>query len=613
MTKNKISDVRTQFTEVFGRNGSRKMIVKFVLCALLLRSVSGELMLPLNESGDSVTRVIERIFGINETVCIITDGIMIDVEFNIPNPKIIWNLNATQKLGNQQTVYNFIIQVNDSNSLGNVLKHLEESSAWHAESTPSGTFLIIISEIDKVFENLWKYNISNSVILVNGNGSSKCKLYQSTQWSVENECGTKPNVIYEEDCHDGPTLTFKKGFRSYHGCPITFNHKYNRSNFTNATMKELTERYGVNLVLVIAIRGHVQYDILYYNFGRLKMRRFTYAVEFRRFVWLMPLPKQIPPLKVYLIIFQEEVWIMVAVGFLLTISFYVIISLCKRIPVNLSTFGFIIMEVLSLTFWGCCSRIPNVTLLRVLLLSYIFYAIVVQTGYVSNLIRVQTIPQFEPGIDSIRELVQSNIPIFSHFMFFDRTNGDHPIFENTEKEIQTTSFKELDRIVNSIIVDNNQTGVIIVPGDQTISMFSKHKIIHNKLIFDDSVLKTQKWGLHTPKEFYFFDFLNKVVTALAENGFYAHLREKENRLFKNAIEFRNYPTDPQVLNLDHVHGIFVIWGFGLGISFLVFILEIILHKLQVYKSNTIKPIAVTEKEDEEEEEEVEIIDIEYTA
>ncbi|KAK5645730.1 hypothetical protein RI129_004194 [Pyrocoelia pectoralis] len=620
------------------------MIVKFVLCVLFLRTVSGELLLPLiNESGDSVTRVIGRIFDINETVAIITDGIMSDVEFEIPNPKIIWNFNVPQILAKYQTVYNYIILVNDSNSLGKALDRFYYSSFWPSQNIRSGTFLIIISKIDQVFETLWNYHITNSVILVNGNGSSNCKLYQSIRWSLENQCGEWPNVTREEDCQDGPTLTFKKGFRSYHGCPINYWTPITNI-FINATLTELTKRYGVSLT--ISYPDSIKYTAAYAYLQ--SDNQLTSGVEFKHYVWLMPLPKQVPPLKLYLIIFQGEVWIMVAVGFLLTILFYIIILRRKRIHVNLSTFGFIIMEILSLTFWGCCSRIPNVTSLRVLLLSYIFYAIVVQTGYVSNLVRVQTIPHFEPGIDSIRELIKSDIPVYWTALTYGTDHIVHSLFKNAKKDVvrllddqynETLSSIIVDnkqggaimlhdiaisvirkhKIIhnklilddsilptkNSIIVDNNQGGAIMLH-DIAISVINKHKIIHNKLILDDSILPTKKFVFTMPPEHYFFDFFNKVVIGFAENGIYAHLNGKEDELLKNAVESINYPTDPQVLTLDHVYGIFVIWGFGLGISFLVFILEIIVHKLQVSKST---PIAVTVTVEEE----VEVTEIEYIA
>ncbi|KAF5276181.1 hypothetical protein FQA39_LY18596 [Lamprigera yunnana] len=123
----------------------------------------------------------------------------------------------------------------------------------------------------------------------------------------------------------------------------------------------------------------------------------------------------------------------------------------------------------------------------------------------------------------------------------------------------------------------------------TLDLFYANMQIAKKkvrVIMDTSLIGAQHRVLTTKAGSYLYPSVKNIVTALTESGlieyekneFQKYIKKKIGKFYDNQMDGAN--EEPIVLTLEHVYPIFVFWGAGVIIATLVFVAEVIAHRVQ---------------------------------
>lgn len=86
-------------------------------------------------------------------------------------------------------------------------------------------------------------------------------------------------------------------------------------------------------------------------------------------------------------------------------------------------------------------------------------------------------------------------------------------------------------------------------------------------------------------DYHFLHHLDMTITALKENGIYTRLEKERVATCKEFLRTTEHSADPQVLSMEHLYGIFVIYGFGIFLACIAFIVEKITAELSRRKNH----------------------------
>ncbi|KAF5303310.1 hypothetical protein FQA39_LY10049 [Lamprigera yunnana] len=459
----------------------------------------------------------------------------------------------------------YIVQVKDVESLSTVLFQLISTQIWNIDSSITSKYLIMISsfELRAAYEVLWDRGITNAAILPYKN---KTKIYLNDPFHPGNRCGKMVKVMSVFNC--GSLKIFRRSHnRSYEDCLIDFVTPYRHEDIhfqniiTRFILGELqkylklqvkfinrnnSERVRGNIVIFIENDDHSIYD--------------SKSICIDHFGWVIFLNK-VPTLRLLLCTFETKVWVTIGATFMLTSLTWLVIN-----KVTTKRFGAfnVFTNVWCLTFLGCIPKIGSLLSLKTLVLFYMWFIVVMQTAFKSDLAKILTIEQYEPTIDSVAKLANSNLPlcmpqslVMMHFL------------EN--KTADSTYTKLKTRIVPTETWKNSNCVHLIYLQDIQILKDNNYKFVY----FADDTLTPFKYSFTVSIGYHFKEILDNFVNVFVENGISEYVISinhwKNTRRDKNEMEM----DEPKVLTLDNVYGVFVFWAAGIAVSIAVFIFEIL--------------------------------------
>ncbi|KAK5639893.1 hypothetical protein RI129_010704 [Pyrocoelia pectoralis] len=429
----------------------------WLLSAVILKTVvSFSFELEYDNSVDlCIKNVIEEMFGKEDTIhFLIQDPLSYEAIYEVPNPKVIVSLNAMIPKGATNIGKNFLIQVDDGNSLEAALSYLEKSVIWNGTWSALGKFLLLTPEknMSFVFKTLWSRYLIRSVVFSSEKYNATPIIYTSSPYLKENKCGMNPTKF---DVHSCPNPSLKNAIKpvltNYGGCVVEYVLNTLESNLD--TKIEWWE-YAKVLVRTLCIRSKIlqrPFRIQPVDPPQNNRIRFIASISnpydpryqvskvsvTENFVWLVPPAKRISPLKVYFIVFNYSVWISVVVCLL---------AVCLIWWVRTrDSFSHVLINVFSITLFASYPSVPKVTTLKLLLLLYIVYSVHIQAAYHSILFKVLTIPQYGSKIESLLELADSNLSIYTGpyiFKFYFSNNiSDYPLYTKIKGQLIADTVK----------------------------------------------------------------------------------------------------------------------------------------------------------------------------
>ncbi|KAF5281430.1 hypothetical protein FQR65_LT14701 [Abscondita terminalis] len=372
-----------------------------------------------------ITNTIDGVFDEDDSLLFITDesgGFLFPD--TIKNPYVITNRYGLKHTENVAKLF-----MNEQNIVAHFRNRYDAQKALHLFSSfmkwsKKNTFLFIthyaesrrvVSETYKMMCLLHFYNI----FIIAYNDYFYPTLLYVDQFAMANQCGEKFQHYIMGDCNTTYKQELPNIFRKYANCKLTVRQPNLLSedqvrNFAITARKILfvvAERLNTSLRYSYDMIPDSSFDIYTRHVSHDSIiESSSIAFFYNDVVWLVPAPKQIPPILVLKIIFKPLMWVFVILAlFLTSLVWWVFAKLFKRGTYTLWCDVF--FGVYSITVLGCIQRVPVHLALRFIFISYLIYAIHIQIAFNSNLVRILTVPQYEPHIKNLEELDASNLPV----------------------------------------------------------------------------------------------------------------------------------------------------------------------------------------------------------
>ncbi|KAF5275761.1 hypothetical protein FQA39_LY18629 [Lamprigera yunnana] len=245
-----------------------------------------------------------------------------------------------------------------------------------------------------------------------------------------------------------------------------------------------------------------------------------------------------------------------------------------------------LLKVYSLTIFSAMDKVPSILSLRFIFVTYVMYAIHIQSIFTSNLVKLLTNVHYEPAIETLEQLAQSDLPIRMYagsigiFHNKERNDSLYMMIANKTHGISWNGY--MKSLFNETILKYNSVFV-------QAQLLQEMIIYHNtemRVISDDALLGARQYMLETKIGSHLIKPVHKIVSTLLEAGLidfkvseFNRFIEKFEYKYKGESKNNGNSSNPKVLSLTHVYPIFVIWGMGLICATAVFIMEHIRHAI----------------------------------
>ncbi|KAF5272652.1 hypothetical protein FQA39_LY07679 [Lamprigera yunnana] len=465
-------------------------------------------------------------------------------------------------------VHNDEVLVMDMRMIG--MGTLQEYGIWSWCDIRKSKY-IIIDEFGRfplinALPYVWGCEIDDPIFLLQDTKNNSVRVFTSHPRHPLNECGKSGKFVQEHDCNNLETIKNRYLSWGLHGCKVSYLHnmKIPLDRFhseENVVMDLILDTVRNNLNATVAVEDKSKPSDNPIFVSRKKVNECgcsTCSNLFLRekFVWTVPSPKNVSSN----MNLKRIIWIFSILSFLLIeISWWVISKYVKK--TNVSS---LLAKKFSVTLVGSVYRIPKRFVLRCGFLVCAIYILCFQTVVTSDLTQMMMSSQFQPKIRTVEELAQSKISIIvnSNMKLLEYSKGNY-----LQAVSNTATFEKY-----SVFASMNDVS--------TMAKIFKAKV---HIIVDSSITEVKAKSMGVRWSSRIVPSLNKVVSTLHESGLINH-REK---MYRNYVKNNTRHSDTTfadkkryVLSLKDVYPAFIIWGVGVALSLIVFIIE---HKVNERK------------------------------
>ncbi|KAK5638880.1 hypothetical protein RI129_013175 [Pyrocoelia pectoralis] len=432
---------------------------------------------------------------------------------------------------------NYLIFAENASTLSDILDRVNGSvTMWNREESPRGKFLIVTSsdDVKSIFKVLWDRNILNVAVLVD----YQRRLYTSNPYHPKNRCKSVFAEYNVQECTGNLEL---QSISSFNGCPIYY--------------ASLNSSLVCLFHFVMPSMGTQRYE------G-------SHSIFLDDFIWLVPLSMQ-ASFTLIDTIFEYRAWICISLAFFGSLMVWWLIAVFLKTQRTYERFCHVCLDLFSLTTCGLIYRVPKVRALKCVLIAYLFYAIVIQTAFKANLIKALTVSGYNHEIDSLQKIATSKLPIcispILKYAYFSNVSEENELYKKITWKTYKCNVTSCEDITFPCIFMTLQSHLHLLALD-----LSKVKIIRN-----NSLNGKPEWKIHTFKGLQIVKPINRIINGMKESGIHKKLINDFNEEYerkKNVSE-----SGPIALRVDHLRGVFVIYLFGIVLSLIVFVIEIVAH------------------------------------
>lgn len=515
----------------------------------------------------------------------------------LSNPHLYYNVNENITIPNVEIkfYYNFLL-FSTQNRLLEIVTRFRNSNLWNNLLSLRGRYLLIALEPcnkTDIFSALWKQNIINAWILEKQDAEKQnWLLYGYEPFSLESKCGKVINPkIYN-------FTAFESGFQKFYPNQL-LDCKYNTSVLniilprqylsTGFILKPLLlfcDVYKINLTMFnpsseiqemlltapnnIIWNGLIEkdYDMLLGDFELCDDLRIehTRSIFLDERIWYVPAPKRISQALVLLYVFKLQTWLYI----LATVIFSMLLwyKICRlKLVKNHNVLGLLGL---------CCGFGMATSKLRVLNLMFMFYLFFAQhinSFFQANLSSKLTIPIYEKRIETIEDLIESKLVIYTFPT--ERTvyrNLSNPLGKRLyERSLDQVGFPQnkvtLVKDNGSIAIENFKS----ISGLTPALMEYVHTIPHTLMA---GVYVKYALSAGNPTIL----ILNKFIARLKENGFIVKWIKDMKLHVSNFINgtVSSVDSDAKLLKIElhHIQGAFILYWCGVFVGLLILLCEI---------------------------------------
>ncbi|KAK4873880.1 hypothetical protein RN001_013240 [Aquatica leii] len=517
-----------------------------------------------------------------ETVYYIYDTHIIDFERINENMYVIIDINQFRICQECRAATNFIIYVQTSKSLVTTLNSIILSPMWNKLQSPKGKYVVVTPEksTTTLFKVLWSVYLVKSVLLVYDNQSIP-KIYTCNPYAYENQCGNYVKEYSSQQCAENTSLQIKdisKNFNKNYLSILFYDPKLSYSNVFSVLTLMIQDALNVTLR---ASLNNIENDLtppklfislpFYYGHPSYDLSDHYY---FENNVWLVPVPIRISPFKALVSVFTVDIWILIIVIMMFTAIFWWLGKVLLERNEYLKKLYFVFIEMVSATINASVSVMPQTVALKILVVSYIIYIIHIQAIYTSNLIRIFTNPPYEDSIDTLEDLANSDLTIYSSraLKLFYKTNT---LFEVELSNKILSKLVIVTNYTNSIEEGSRFRNCAIVIYEQELLSHKTDVLLLMKKIVDNRLTGKRHHQFFIRKGSFFLDVINRIIAIGVESGILDKAGEKIRFQVSKIINVNENmeDSDPVVLTMEHVYVVFVLWIAGMIIAIIVFIFE----------------------------------------
>ncbi|KAF5277591.1 hypothetical protein FQA39_LY06084 [Lamprigera yunnana] len=573
--------------------------MRFILVLSYLSIVT--CYLTINEEKFNVKKCMKDVLksvGTETTVVYVYEKVFEDIlPEKLEHPFVTIDISKKIHQNSKYQMYKEIVvlNLNHAKLVQKYLTVLEENGLWNLKSSFRRRFIIvcpskIVSELKHVFTYFLKHNIIDVIVMTHYlNGDTK--MFTWDPYDPSNKCGTEFNMKTHNSC-SLLKLNANKKLGQFNKCNLTFVHSSNRETDTKRTRKAyiagfILDEVGKNMnVTVIPKKSFPYRGKLFVQIKVLKdcenTTSCTVPFEKSRHFWTVPQRKMIHPLEVFKIVFKTDVWILILLSFVLTSVIWWLISWCTE-KVNLTS---ALIKIYSLTIFSAMDRVPSILSLRFIFITYVMYAIHIQSIFTSNLVKLLTNVHYEPGIETLEQLAQSDLPIlivsFDIKQFRNKKRNDSLYMKIANKTHAISWNDYIKSLFNQTCLEYNS----VLVGENLLQEIIIKRTVKMRVICDDTLLEVSQMTFGTKIGSHLIKPMHKIVSILFEAGLIDFKASEFNRAiekfeykYKGESNSNGNSSNPKVLSLTNVYPIFVFWGMGLTCATAVFIMEHIRHAM----------------------------------
>ncbi|KAF5290943.1 hypothetical protein FQA39_LY14549 [Lamprigera yunnana] len=451
----------------------------------------------------------------------------------------------------------YILHAENEASLEILTRKLQSSNMWNVFSSPGAKYLTITStsNVPDTFEILWKNDITRAaVISINKHGP---EVYTSDPYCEENHCGKYCKVYSTTECSSNriklPNMT-----RSFTNCCALFSNFYEVNSSTGYMTNLILKQFKSNFNLPIAIFDHpkkVNCSIEFSIVSGGNLEDLSEPIYMDNFCWVTFVQKAS---SVYVLqyVFDKWVWMMVAAAFLaITLAWCLMLKFCNKKWNIVAS----LMDVWALSLLGCISNLPKPRSIKCLVLFYLLFITIIQTGFKTNLAQLLTVDRYETSSNNINDLANSNQPLCTSEGFFKKYFNKTVNITNTYLKVKSkinTYPKRRDFL-------KHKNCISLIPCREVQLL---KNLIKFDYFLDNSLTGSYKFYFKINKRHQFKSYMNTFIKRLEESGIYEYIISNMFPPIKNYKKLKEEETELTVITLEHVYSFYIIWLIGILIS-----------------------------------------------
>ncbi|KAF5301306.1 hypothetical protein FQR65_LT08925 [Abscondita terminalis] len=458
------------------------------------------------------------------------------------------------------------------------------SKLWSAFSSVKATYIIFTKSptVSPLFAYCWQMGIVNLVIISYSKyqHNYNIRVYTGDPQTAENWCEEKAVIISEQKCSSTIRIRLPKTLRKFPNCKIIFGRSSHhdflllKSHSVNFMIGEIVKYLNASLIIVKNKGLTHKFSLMLTSFDDYVHGRQSQVVLYDDFVWVVPAPKKLYPIEVLKIVFKNNVWLSILVAYwIISIFWWLVLKLSS----SNSDFSSVLLTVYSLTLFGSSHQTPSILGLKFIFIFYIVYSIHIQTGFTCNLINILTVPQFEKQINTLEELLKSNLSvIIDHSLYekyFSQKSDHDDLYSKIRKKMVNYSAQNFKKFIYDNETYTKYSYFHIRDEVESLQVFLNTTIYK---FVDNSITNSRKISIVLPFFSYFAETLFDLINIFIDTGLHDHLINEIAFFQKLSMvsSFKASDEDNVVLNLEHLTFPFVFWIVGLILAMFVFIAEI---------------------------------------
>lgn len=294
------------------------------------------------------------------------------------------------------------------------------------------------------------------------------------------------------------------------------------------------------------------------------------------FTWVVPKAQFYPHWMHLILPFSLQMWICVITSTLVTILGLILVNSAQTHSNEISN---ICLDVFSITCLLSVPKPPTFSRSRIIFILYVWVCLIVMTGYTSCLVSHLTIPKRMKDIDSLEDILDSQLTVGGHPNF-------HKIFNSSDvtvKKIMSKFVSGRDNIKLLKRIAEQRDFAMPFNKDNLLYICRKLKYLGSETELLVHILPgcTLTYSVHTmfTKDSPFAEKYNDVTVRLMESGFIekwvGDFKKGEQNYFTRTTENETDYSEKS-LNAEKMTGSFIPLIIGLSLSTLVHIFRYVI-------------------------------------